>query len=304
MEKSASKLTPRYWPSWLLVGLMWLLARLPIRLGTAITGLLGPLMLNLMKSRRRIARRNIEACFPELDSDHHERLVRQCFQSLAVALGEMAYTWAGNRSSVMRSGEVVGLEHLAAARQGGRGVLLVTCHMTCLDIGGRIFAENIDNHNFAAVYRPLKNPVMEWFQNQGRGRFTRQMISKRDARNAVRHLRAGGMLWYAPDQDFGPEQSDFAPFFGIQTAVLSATHRLALLGQAAIVPMFPRRLPNGRYQVTVMPAIAGVPSDDRVADLTRINQVTEQFIRQAPEQYWWVHRRFKTRPPGEDSFYP
>jgi len=303
MEQTPSKFAPRYWPSWLLVGLMWLLARLPIRVGTGLTGLLAPLMSGLMKSRKRIAAINIKACFPELDASQQAALVDQCFRSLARALGEMAYCWAGSRAKVIRSGEVEGLEHLEAARQGGRGVLVVTCHMTCLDIGGRIFAENIDNENFSAVYRPLKNPVLEWFQNRGRGRFTHSMISKRESRSAIRHLRNGGMLWYAPDQDFGPEQSSLVPFFGIQTATLSATHRLAKLGNAVVVPMFPRRLANGRYRATVLPAIEGVPSEDRVADLTRINQVTEEFIRQAPDQYWWVHRRFKTRPPGELPFY-
>ncbi len=130
------------------------------------------------------------------------------------------------------------------------------------------------------------------------------MISKRDARTAVRLLRRGGVLWYAPDQDFGPEQSLFAPFFGIQTATLLATHRLARLTGCAVVPMFPLYDPQQRrYRVTLLPALEHFPSDDPAADLARVNAIMEQQVRRAPEQYWWVHRRFKTRPPGDAPFY-
>ncbi len=130
------------------------------------------------------------------------------------------------------------------------------------------------------------------------------MISKRDLRGMVRFLRSGGYLWYAPDQDFGPRQSVFAPFFGIQTATLLATQRLPVMTGCLVMTMFPHfDRETGRYRVEVSPPIEGFPSGDAEADLARINAILESQVRRAPEQYWWIHRRFKTRPPGEPPFY-
>jgi KDO2-lipid IV(A) lauroyltransferase len=130
------------------------------------------------------------------------------------------------------------------------------------------------------------------------------MFRKDDLRSALRYLRNGGVLWYAPDQDFGPTQSVFAPFFGIQTATLKATERLVTLARCAVVPMFPRydRVQR-KYVVSVGQALADFPGGDSQRDLERINALLESQVRQAPEQYWWIHRRFKTRPAGEPPFY-
>ena len=123
-------------------------------------------------------------------------------------------------------------------------------------------------------------------------------------RSAIRYLRKGGVLWYAPDQDFGPDQSVFVPFFGIQTATLEATHKLIALTGCAVVPMFPEFLPDEKqYKLTIRPALKGLPGDDVRADLAQINAEMEAHIRRVPDQYWWIHRRFKTRPEGEAPFY-
>jgi KDO2-lipid IV(A) lauroyltransferase len=130
------------------------------------------------------------------------------------------------------------------------------------------------------------------------------MISKRDMRAAIRYLRGGGVLWYAPDQDFGPKQSEFVAFFGIPAATLVATVRLVELTGCRVVPMFPRYdAPTGQYVVTFHPPLDDFPSGDIVKDLARVNALLEEQVRAAPEQYWWIHRRFKTRPQGESPFY-
>jgi KDO2-lipid IV(A) lauroyltransferase len=130
------------------------------------------------------------------------------------------------------------------------------------------------------------------------------MISKRDMRTAIRYLRGGGVLWYAPDQDFGPKQSEFVPFFGIPAATLAATVRLVELTGCRVIPMFPRYdARSGQYVVTFRPPLDDFPSGDIVKDLARINAMLEEQVRAAPEQYWWIHRRFKTRPDGEPPFY-
>ena len=197
---------------------------------------------------------------------------------------------------------VRGAENLDAAVAAGRGVLVVSCHMTCLEFGGRIFGQLRPGSRF--IYRPLKSPVLEWYQNRSRQRYSDGGIPKKDMRSALRHLKQGGVLWYAPDQDFGPRQSAFAPFFGIQTATLEATVRLAQLTGCAVLTMLPSYDEQARrYTISISPVLEGFPSRELEADLGRVNQLLEEHIRQHPEQYWWIHRRFKTRPEGEAPFY-
>ena len=196
---------------------------------------------------------------------------------------------------------VEGLEHMREATARGRGVLVITAHVTCLEIGARVFGSATEA---GGIYRPLKSPVLEWYQNRGRARYARSMISKRDMRSAIRYLRKGGTLWTAPAQDFGADQSVFAPFFGIRTATLLATRRMSALTGCPVVPMFPSYdEKTGRYTVRILPALENFPGDDPVEDMTRVNAVMEAHVRSAPEQYWWIHRRFKTRPEGEAPFY-
>lgn len=200
--------------------------------------------------------------------------------------------------------DVDGMEHFLDARQGGRGVLLITAHLTCLEMGGRIISEAVGRGKVAGMYRPLKNEVVEWYQTRGRLVYAHGMVSKRDMRSAIRFLRKGGILWYAPDQDFGPEQSVFAKFFGIQTATLLATQKLVAMTGCVVVPMFPVYDAQARrYRVRILPALEDFPGSDAQHDLGRLNAVMEAHVRTAPEQYWWIHRRFKTRPEGEAPFY-
>lgn len=294
-------LAPNNWGGWMLVALLWLLGQLPRGLGRALVWPLGPALYRLMGSRRRIARRNLEACFPEWGDAERERVLRQSFGSLARMLAEMAWSWAGGRHDTQAMTDIRGLEHVTTATAEGRGLLIVTAHLTCLEIGGRALGERVP---FKAVYRPLRNEVLEWYQNRGRARYCLGMISKRELRGVIRHLRSGGVVWYAPDQDFGPLESVFAPFFGVETATLQATQRLPAMTGCAVVTMFPRFVARtGRYEVEVSPPLADFPGEDARADLARINAALEGQVRKAPEQYWWIHRRFKTRPEGEPPFY-
>ena len=253
-------LAPRHWGGWLQVAIVWILGKLPRGLGRRLVSPLGPLMLHLLSSRRRIAERNIEVCLPELDASERQALLRESFHSLARMLAEMAWCWADNPPDIFTVAEPRGFEHLAAATAEGRGVLVVTAHVTCLEIGARVLAEQVSARG---VYRPLGNPVMEWYQNRGRARYADGMITKRDMRSAVRYLREGGVLWYAPDQDFGAKQSAFAPFFGVDTATLLATHRLPRMTGCRVLTMMPRYVAEtGRYVVDMTPALEDYPSDD------------------------------------------
>ncbi len=292
---------PRHWGGWLQVALLWCLGHLPRRLGLLLVRPLGPLMRVLLGSRRRIAEQNLAVCLPELNAAEREQILKDSFDSLARMVVETAWCWAGRPASLEKLVEPVGFEHLEAVSRDGRGVLIVTAHVTCLEMGARAIGELWEGYG---LYRPLGNPVMEWYQNRGRSRYAQGMLSKRDLRGVVRLLRRGEALWYAPDQDFGLQESVFAPFFGIQTATLLATHRLPSLTGCQVVIMMPRYdRARDRYVVEVTPPMTDFPSDDAVADLTRINAVLEVQVRKAPDQYWWVHRRFKTRPEGEPDFY-
>lgn len=305
MTGSATKrppLTPRYWPGWLAAGFLWLLGKTPRGLGLALSRPLGWLMARLMQDRRRIARRNLERCFPELDEAGREELIDGCFRALGRMPFEIAWSWSLSEKRLRRMTRCEGLPAVLDAYREQRGVLLVTAHLTCLEIGARLVA--LELPRAGGVYRPLRSPVLEWYQNRGRGRYAEAMISKRDMRSAIRYLKGGGVLWYAPDQDFGPRQSVFIPFLGIPAATLRATARLVELTGCRVVPMFPRfDQANGQYVVQFHPALENFPTGDLVADLTRINALLEEQVRKAPEQYWWIHRRFKTRPEGEPPFY-
>lgn len=294
-------LAPRNWGGWILAGMLWLLGRFPVRLGLWLSKPLGAALHRLMKRRRAVAQRNIERCFPKLSPQEVNDLVRANFQSLARTMFETAWCWGMSRRKFRRLTRIEGLEHLLDAEESGKGVLLITAHMTCLEIGGRLSCEAAP---VVGVYRPLANEVVEWYQNRGRLAYAQGMISKREMRPAIRHLRQGGILWYAPDQDFGANQSLFVPFFGIPTATLEATHKLVTLTDCAVVPMFPAFEPGSRsWVLRIQAALDNFPSGDAHADLARLNAEMEAHVRSVPEQYWWIHRRFKSRPEGEPPFY-
>jgi KDO2-lipid IV(A) lauroyltransferase len=288
----------------LLRGVLALLARLgrgPLRRAQRVTGVLAGPMRLLMRRRARIVRRNLELCFPDLDAAGRSRLERAHFRNLAEAVGEIAVAWYHPGMLDAEFGDVVGLEHLQAARADGRGVLVLTGHVTCLELGGRLLGERVDA---SAIYRPLSNPVLEEAQNRGRARYAQRMIPRNNLRAMVRHLRAGGVLWYAPDQDLGPHRSRFAPFFGVPAATATGMLELARLGRAHVVPMVPVKHPEtGRIRVVVEAPLDPFPSDDPDGDLARFNAFLERHVRAAPAAYWWLHRRFKTAPEGTPDRY-
>jgi len=295
-------LAPPLWPGWLTVGLMWLIGKLPFRVGFLLSVPLGGLLLRAAGRRRRIAERNLERCFPELGAAERAALLAAHFRALARMLFETCWSWSAGERRFRRAVRIEGAEHLDTARAGGKGIMLVTAHVTCLEMGGRITCVAAPETH--PVYRPLRDPVLEWYQNRSREAYAARAISNRDTRGILRALRRNEAIWYAPDQDFGRERSVFAPFFGIETASLEATVRLVQLSGCAVVPMYPVfDAASGTWTLRFDAPLGGFPSGDSRADLARINRIFEDKIRRAPEQYWWIHRRFKTRPEGEPPFY-
>ena len=296
-----SLLHPRYWLSWLAILLLRIVAILPFRAKLIAGQGLGWLAFHLVKKRRNTVQTNVRLCFPELSATQQKKMVRDIFAANGIGFFEIAWAWWANIKDIEQRYDIEGLEHIEAAKADGSGVLLVGAHFVHLDLCGLMA-----NHSspMGVIYRKNNNPVFEYIITKGRNRFFENVIERSDMRNIVRQLRDGKSIWYSPDQDFGRDQAVFAPFFGIQAATLVATSRLAKMGRAKPVGIAHYRDPvTHRYRIVLTPVNEAFPTGDDQKDATLINAMLEKAIRVQPEQYMWVHRRFKTRPEGEPSLY-
>ncbi|MDU6410760.1 MAG: Kdo(2)-lipid IV(A) acyltransferase [Yersiniaceae bacterium] len=297
-----SLLHPRYWPTWLGIGLLYVLVLLPYpviyRLGTG----LGRFSMRFLKRRVHIAQRNLELCFPEMSAAERDERVRQNFESVGMGLFETGMAWFWPEWRVRHWFTVTGEEHIAQAKASKQGVLLVGLHFLTLELGARIFG--IYNPG-VGVYRPHDNKLMDWIQTWGRTRSNKTMLDRKDLKGMIRSLKQGDIIWYAPDHDYGPRASVFAPLFAVpDAATTTGTYLLARMAKPAIIPFVPRRLPGGKgYELVILPEVEDMPLESELAAATRMNQVVEEAIMLAPDQYMWLHRRFKTRPAGQPSLY-
>lgn len=280
---------------------MWCLAQLPYSAQVRLGRVLGLALAPFARERRHVARTNLRLCFPELDTAARRRLLREHFASLGVAVFEIALSWWAPARRLRRLAHIEGLEHLHAALARGHGVILLSAHFTTLEIGGRLLSLHAPFH---VLYREHKNPAFESVMRRARERHFEKAIPREDMRALLRSLKANLPVWYAPDQNYGGEHSVYVPFFGVPAATITTTSRIARISGAAVVPFFQHRLPGGRgYRLVLYPALNQFPSGDPQADTLRINRLIEAEIRKSPEQYLWVHRRFKTHPDGKNALY-
>lgn len=293
-------LHPRYWLNWIGLLLMRLSVFLPARMQVWVGHLLGQMMWLFAKERVRIARRNLELCFPEWSQKQQEALLRKTMQTMGMMPIETALSWWGSDKSLAKRVEYIGMEHLEAAKARGKGVILLTGHFTSMELGGRLVILRQPTYvMFRELKEPLFNAVMLKYRNlHGEG-----TILQADMRGMVRALKKNKVVWYAPDQDFGRRYSVFATFFGVQAATVPATARIAKMSGASVLPYVPRRLSDGRYQIEFSPMLENFPTEDELTDAQRINDWVEAQVRKFPEQYLWVHRRFKTQPEGKGLLY-
>jgi len=294
-------LAPRYWGIWVALGLLRLVVLFPYRVQAPIGRGVGRLALRLAASRRQIAERNIALCFPELDPMQQRQLLRRHFESLGMTLIEMGLCWWAPDVRLEPLFEIEGLEHLRAAQQRGKGVIMLTGHFTTLDLGGRFLTMQAP---VTAMYRRNENPLFERALRLGRERSAQQAIPKQDIRGMVRALKQNHAIWYAPDQSHRRRHSAVVPFFSVPAATNTATAALARMSGAQVVPFYSLRLPDDAgYRLVIEPAFDDFPSADAAADTLRINRWLEQRIRLAPEQYLWIHRRFKPFEPDQPDPY-
>ena len=288
----------RQWPAWLGIGLAALLARLPWRLQRVLGRWLGGLLHAVLRDRRHVAERNIALCFPELDDAQQAELVRRSFSELGIGLFEFARAWWGSVQPMRRGLRVEGLEHLDAARAGGRGVIVISGHFTTLEMAARLMC---DYAPLAGMYRPHDQGAMEWAVKHGRLRYAVHMFTREELRPALKHLKQGGLLWFAPDQDTRRGDSVFVPFFGRPAYSLTSTHQLARLSGAAVIAFAHERRADGGYTLRLSPAFADFPSKDATVDTARVMAAIEAMVREVPAQYLWIHRRFKRQPDQPDN---
>ncbi|MDJ0700245.1 MAG: LpxL/LpxP family Kdo(2)-lipid IV(A) lauroyl/palmitoleoyl acyltransferase [Woeseiaceae bacterium] len=293
--------SPKTWPIWLGLGLLRLIIMLPHGMALSIGRVLGRLAHAVAGSRRAVVRRNIELCFPNLSPAERDALALEHFKALGMSLIEMGLgRWASDRhlESITR---LEGVEHLNSALERGQGVILLAAHFTTLEVSGRVLALN--TQPFDAVYRKNRSDFVTEVLRSGRERSADRTIEKRDIKAMVRSLREGRAVWYAPDQSYNRKGSEVIEFFGVPAMHTTATTTLARLGKAAVVPFFPRRLDNGHYELLLLPAFEDFPGDDPVADTRRYNDVLEAHVRTCPEQYFWIHRKFKNLPEPYPDYY-
>ncbi len=293
--------TPRYWPAWLGIGLLRLVCLLPHGAALAVGRALGRLAYRFGGLRRAIVRRNIELCFPGLATTEYNDLAYEHFKALGMSVVEMGLgRWASD-SHLQSITEMVGTEHLQNAIKNGHGVILLSAHFTTLEISGRVLA--LHSPPFDAVYRKNSSDFITELQRSGRERAAESTIEKRDIKKMVRSLRDGRVVWYAPDQSYNRKGSVVVDFFGVPSMHTTATSSLARLGRAVTIPYFPRRKADGSYVLTLLPPLENFPGDDPLDDTRRYIKVLEDHIRTCPEQYLWIHRKFKGLPEGYADVY-
>jgi lipid A biosynthesis lauroyl/palmitoleoyl acyltransferase len=292
---------PRYWGTWIGIAVLRATALLPLTLARGLGTLLGLLLYAANAKRREIARVNIALCFPELDESKRRRFLRRHYITSGQAYVDLGLLAWGSKRRVLRCARVHGLENYATLARSGRPIILLSPHSVGMNFGGTVVSHH---HMTFSMFKPQRNSLINWLLNKGRMRFGAWLVAREQGlRPVVRGLKHGSAFYYLPDEDFGPKHSVFAPFFGVPTATLAILGRLAESANAVVVPCFTRVAPRG-YDVYLRPPLEHFPTGDAVADAARMNQVLEEGIRLAPEQYLWTFKLFKTRPAGERSPYP
>jgi len=281
---------------------MWLLHFLPGRALAWVGSALGMLLYVLGRERRWVALINLSLCFPEMSERERRRLARRHFRAFGRTFLDRAILWWASPERIARTIRVEGLENLAAA--AGRPVILLAPHFVGFDMGGsRIQLE----HPVVSVYSRQKNEAFDRMLLHGRLRMnasTRLYSRQEGIRPVVRAMKQGLPFYYLPDMDFGPRDAMFVQFLGVPAATVTGLARIAAMTGAVVIPCVTRQYPAGQgYVVRYDPAWEGFPSDDPAADARRMNAYIEERVHEMPEQYYWLHKRFKTRPAGGRSPY-
>ncbi len=283
------------------VFLLWLMHFLPFRVLVWVGTTLGSLLYLIAAERRRVGSINLKLCFPDLSEEARKKLLREHFKMFARGLIERSILWWSSAEYISSLIRVEGVEHFEAVKD--KPSILLTPHFVGMDVGGQWIAQHADT---VCMYANQKNLYLTELLLKKRARFRNQRLYSRQQglRPILKGMRAGMPFIYPPDQDQGVKDGAFIPFFGVPAATMTSVARIAQMAGAKVVPSITRLLPGGAgYVLTFYPAWENYPSGDDIADTRRVNEFIEDRVREMPEQYFWLHKRFKTRPPGEERFY-
>jgi Kdo2-lipid IVA lauroyltransferase/acyltransferase len=292
---------PRYWPTWALLGFMHVAARLPRRAQQRIGRALGGLLRRFKQREQRVAERNIELCFRDLSAAERRRLLDRHFEAVGMSFVEMGIGWFTPIERLLERVAVHGREHLDHALAKGHGVLLFTAHFTTLEVGVAVLEALVPRAS--CMYRPQRNAMMDVMIRRGRHRFAKEQIPRDNVRALLRSLRDNYAVCYLPDQTYLGKQSELLPFFGEPAVTNTATSKLAAISGAVVLPYFFRRLPDGDYRVDIGAPLEDFPSESQTRDTERLFGLLEEYVRLAPEQYLWLYKKFKGRPPPLPDVY-
>ncbi len=299
--KASDWLAPKFWPMWLFFAYLRLVALLPLRWIESLGAFTGWLVYRLVPSRRRITRINIQQAYPDYAEDEIKQLVKKSYRSLGISIYEMALAWWARRDYLRAHCTVEGLEHLEKELAKGHGVILLTGHFSTLEIGGILMALYTP---LQAIYKKAHNPMFDTFMRHYRSKHLERVTVNSNVRGFIKGLRDGLATWYAPDQDIMDKDIVFTPFLGGIASTLTSTTRMSEITGAPVVPFYPVRLEKGKgYKLVILPALENFPSGDKHDDAARINKAIEDMVYMNPEQYAWIHKRFKSQPEGKPSIY-
>ena len=290
---------PKFYPTWILILLMRIAVFIPFQFQVILGKVIGKLIYPFMKKLRETAYSNISNCFPEKKQPQVTLLVKQHFDAIGISLFETANAYYGSDRKIKKLLSINNKHFFSDALKDEGGIILLCSHFMPLMLGSRaLLLEN----TIANIYRPQNNKLFDKVMVKGYTKNGAVMIKSKDTRSILKAIKNSLPIWYAPDQDLGINNSVFAPLFGIETATASATARLAKNNNTRVIPYSFIRTKHG-YEMSFDKPIKNYPSNDPIKDATTTNKILENQIIKAPEQYLWIHRRFKTRPDGQENFY-
>ena len=299
--RATEYLHPKYWLMWITIGLLRFATLFPYSVHLSIGRFLGHIIHRIAGRREKVVDTNLQLCFPLKSVKERDQIKHKAYENLGISLLELAMCWWWKPDRLKPLVEIRGLEHVEKCLANKQAVILLSGHFTSLELGGRLLALTLP---FQAMYRTQKNPLFDSLLYTKRQGYLVDVISRKNTRRLIKGIRSLIPTWYAPDQNFARERNVFAPFFGVPTATITASSRLAESGKAAMLPYYPERKSDGSgYILWIKPPLENFPSGDDLTDATAINASIEEFVLQNPDQYMWVHQRFKTRPEGEPRLY-
>ena len=297
--KNTNFIHTKYFLTWILVLLMRVSVFVPFGLQVLFGKIIGKLIYPVMTELRKTAYSNISNCFPDKKQPQVTLLVKQHFEAIGISLFETANAYYASDKKIKKMLIINNEQHFTEALKKEGGIILLCSHFMSLMLGSRAL---LIKHTIANIYRPQNNKLFDKVMVKAYLKNGAVMIKSTDTRSIMKAINNSLPIWYAPDQDLGRNNSIFAPLFGIQTATASATSRLAKNNNTRVIPYSFIRTKHG-YEMSFDKPLKNYPSGDAIKDASKTNQILEKQILKNPEQYLWIHRRFKTRPEGEESFY-